>query len=230
MADPKPVSIVAAVKPLQDKPDTVTPGSDFYLLVMDTLHALDVNKDTAQVAAQLLEQAHAARMVGIQEDLRQERAAVAAHAAMDRVNTGVMQFVKRTLGQALDTNARVNSYNEMLGGVRHDVRELVQAAEVQGADTVPLDKVKTALEHDAMPPAHLPPVIVGMAVDHRFTHGWFVNPAGDRRTYVFIGWSLVIHRPHLATSLEPTFVLEDGSPITAEAVHYSHNWQLTKLQ
>lgn len=229
MTASEPVPAVAEVKPLHEAKRAVPPASDFHMLVVDTLHALEVAPDISATAAPLIDAAHASRLQALQGNLLQEKRAVAAYASMDRVTQGVLQFVKRTIGQALEINARQAAYNDMLGNLRHQVRELVKDATDKELDQIPLAKLVAALEPDA-PPLAAAPVIVGMAVDQRFTSGWFSHPNGQTRMFTFLGWSLVIHHPQIRTVVEPTFLTEDGHTTTAAALQLAHGWQLTNLQ
>lgn len=215
---------IRLVKPLQERgPETVQKvENDFLALVTDTLSALDVPADTARTAAPLIEAAHSARMDAERERTAKVRGEAYAYAAMDRANQSVMQFVKRTIGQYLEINARQHAHLEMLGKFRHDVRELVKRTADRDLELIPVKELQQLLAAD-LPPVATTPVIAALVGDGRFHFGAFTEAGSDNRATVqrtFIGWSLIVQQPAIRSTLEPTFLDVDGSAKSQSQLHH----------
>lgn len=226
MADTHPPKEGPQVDIITSGRPTPPPYEGFAAIVADALHQAHVPDGCRADAVETIDGAHQVRVRMLTHQAEEEKRATLAYAAMDRANQSIMGFVKRTLGSAIEVNAQQHAMIESLTKMRDQVREL--------ADTLPTDDPMlphlVALLHTdfhELPP--LAPVIIGMAVDQRFSYGEFHHAGtGREQTLSFVGWSLVVHRPRLRTGLEPTFVGPGSDPTTRLTLALD-GWELKGL-
>lgn len=201
----------------RQSPDSSPLLGSFAAITGSALALAGLQGDAAGVALQAIESAHQVRMSALKYELDDAKRATNAYACMDRANQSCMQYVKRVTGTALEVNARQSAYVDSLAEMRDRMASLIGSWS-EGEVTSPTDvilQLEKILSGELQTITPAPPVIVGMAVDHRFSHGTFRNVITQQLTQMtFVGWSLVIHHPRITSALEPTFIGPGGEPTT----------------
>lgn len=197
---------------LTEDPPTST---NFASLVSSVLTGRGISDSDRDEITDSLTTSHNAGMSYMQGEVEESKNAVAAYVAMERSNQAVMQFTKRTIGTALEINARQHAYAEGLAELRDEMRRLIATS----GPSVSTALLQAWSEKELAVPSPAPPVIVGMAVDHRWSMGVFRNTSTGANTQLpFVGWSLVIHHPKIRSGLEPTFMGPGAQPMTTLAL------------
>lgn len=200
-----------------DQPPEQPPEQDgFTMLVEDILTSLEKDQDiTTAMAVQAIADAYRPRIAIAHRRADEAKMGMAAYAAMDRSQQAILESVKRVVAENAENNARKAAYISYLSDVRRDVRALITQAAERSSTTVDLADLRQAVEGAGMFNTRMKrPVPVALAVDTRWTHGMFHREGADF-ALPFIGWSMVVHSVFVDSLLEPTFLGEEGYPVTS---------------
>jgi hypothetical protein len=206
-----------------DQPQATPKYEGFAAVVADALHATarDLGADEAvhakfvAGAVEKIDGAHQVRVRMLQHEAQDEQRAAAAYAAMDVANQKVMQYAKAIVGQLLEVNGQQAASLDGTHEMRRFIHGLLGEAMRAESDTVPMEAVEKLAAWPVREVPHMPPFVVGMAVDTRYVYGQFTDRnTGIKFRMSFLGWSLVIHTPPFRSTLEPTFLDRGATPKT----------------